>query len=366
MLGRIKEHFLKFDWIIFSGVFLLSLFGLIEIYSIALGQETVSLINFKKQIFYIFFGVFLLLAMSFVDYSLIKSLNKYIYIFGILMLVAVLFLGKTVRGTTGWFDIFGFSLQPVEFVKIILIIFLSSFFSNSAFKSRPFKILVVSFLGTFGLVFLVLLQPDFGPSMIMLALWFLMLILAGMDKKYLLLIIIPSFLLAFFSWNFYLKDYQKNRILTLLSPTADSLGEGYNVSQALIAVGSGGITGRGVGFGSQSQLKFLPEAQNDFIFSVISEELGFLGAGLVLLIYFVLFARLLVLIRKMNDDFAIFFILGSMVLIFIQMFINIGMNIGIVPVVGISLPFVSYGGSATLASFILIGMVQNIIVSSKS
>ncbi len=366
MLARIKEHFLKFDWIIFSAVFLLSLFGLIEIYSIALGQETVSLINFKKQIFYIVLGVFLLFFTSFVDYSLIKSLNKYIYILGVFLLVAVLFLGKTVRGTTGWFDIFGFSLQPVEFVKIILIIFLSSFFSNSIFKNRPFRMLSLSFLGSFFLVFLVLLQPDFGPSMIMLALWFIMLILAGMDKKYLLLIIIPFFLLAFLSWNFYLKDYQKNRILTLLNPTADSLGEGYNVSQALIAVGSGGLTGRGVGFGSQSQLKFLPEAQNDFIFSVISEELGFLGAGLVLIIYFILFSRLLVLIRKMNDDFAIFFVLGALVLIFIQMFINIGMNVGVVPVVGISLPFVSYGGSATLASFILIGIVQNIIIKSKS
>jgi len=164
MLARIKEHFLKFDWIIFSAVFLLSLFGLIEIYSIALGQETVSLINFKKQIFYIVLGVFLLFFTSFVDYSLIKSLNKYIYILGVFLLVAVLFLGKTVRGTTGWFDIFGFSLQPVEFVKIILIIFLSSFFSNSIFKNRPFRMLSLSFLGSFFLVFLVLLQPDFGRN----------------------------------------------------------------------------------------------------------------------------------------------------------------------------------------------------------
>ncbi|PKM91413.1 rod shape-determining protein RodA [Candidatus Falkowbacteria bacterium HGW-Falkowbacteria-1] len=366
MFDRLKDHFLKFDWIIFSAVFLLSLFGLIEIYSIALGQETISLINFKKQIFYVVFGVILLFVSSFVDYNLIKSLNKYIYIFGVILLIAVLFLGKTIRGTTGWFDVFGLSLQPVEFIKIILIVFLANFFSNSTFKNRPFKNLILSFLGMFVLVFLVLLQPDFGPAMIMVALWFLILILAGLDKKYLLLIIIPSFLLAFLSWNFYLKDYQKNRILTFLNPASDSLGEGYNVSQALIAVGSGSLTGRGVGFGSQSQLKFLPEAQNDFIFSVISEELGFLGSFLVLFIYFVLFARFLFLLRKTKDDFAIFFILGSMVLIFIEMFINIGMNIGIMPVVGISLPFVSYGGSATLANFVLIGIIQNIIIRSKS
>jgi len=366
MLNRLKNHFLKFDWIIFSAVLLLSLFGLIEIYSIALGQETLSLLNFKKQIIAIAVAVVLFFAVSFVDYNFLKSFNKVIYGFGIFILILVLIFGKTVRGTTGWFDIFGFSLQPVEFAKIILIIFLARFFSNSAVRMRPLKSLILSFLGTFGLVFLVLLQPDFGPSIIMLALWFITLILVGFDRRYFLMIIVPVIVLAFIAWNFYFKEYQKHRILTLINPGESSLSEGYNVSQALIAVGSGGFSGRGVGFGSQSQLKFLPEAQNDFIFSVISEELGFLGSGLVLLLYLVLFWRLILTIRKLNDDFAIFFLLGAMVLIFLQMFINIGMNIGIVPVVGISLPFISYGGSATLANFILIGIIQNIIIKSKS
>lgn len=366
MLNRLKSHFLKFDWIVFSAVLLLSLFGLIEIYSIALGQETLSLLNFKKQIIAIMAALVLFFVTSFIDYSFLKSFTKIIYGAGVVLLVAVLFLGKTVRGTTGWFDIFGFSLQPVEFVKIILIIFLARFFSNSAVRMRPLKSLILSFLGTFGLVFLVLLQPDFGPSIIMLTLWFITLILVGFDRRYFLMIIIPVIALAFIAWNFYFKDYQKDRILTLLNPSDSSLAEGYNVSQALIAVGSGGFSGRGVGFGSQSQLKFLPEAQNDFIFSVISEELGFLGAGLVLLLYLVLFWRLIIVIRKLNDDFAIFFVLGAMVLIFLQMFINIGMNIGIVPVVGISLPFISYGGSAILANFMLIGIIENIIIKSKS
>jgi len=366
MFSRIKSHFLNFDWIIFSAILLLSLFGLIEIYSIALGQETLSLLNFKKQIIAIIVGLFLFFSVSFLDYNFLKSFNRFIYGFGVLVLILVLIFGKTVRGTTGWFEIFGFSLQPVEFVKIILIIFLARFFSNSAIRMRPWKSLFLSFLGTFGLVLLVLLQPDFGPSIIMMAIWFITLILVGFERRYFLIIIVPIIIGAFLAWNFYFQDYQKNRILTLLNPSENSLSEGYNVSQALIAIGSGGITGRGVGFGSQSQLKFLPEAQNDFIFSVIAEELGFLGTGLVLLIYFILFWRLLVVIRKQKDDFAIFFILGAMVLIFIQMFINIGMNLGVVPVVGISLPFISYGGSATLANFILIGIIENIIIKSKS
>ncbi|MDD3711249.1 MAG: rod shape-determining protein RodA [Patescibacteria group bacterium] len=366
MLNKLKYYFLKFDWLIFSAILLLSLFGLIEIYSIALGQETLSLLNFKKQIIAIIIGLVLFFTFSFIDYNLLKSFNKIIYGFGILLLIAVLLFGKTVRGTTGWFDIFGFSLQPVEFIKIILIIFLARFFSNSATRMRPLKSLILSFLGTFGFVFLVLLQPDFGPAIILLAIWFIILILVGFNRRYFLIIIISVFIGAFLAWNFYFVDYQKDRILTLLNPGQSSLSEGYNVSQALIAVGSGGVMGRGVGFGSQSQLKFLPEAQNDFIFSVISEELGFLGAALVLFIFFVLFWRLLLVIRGIKDDFAIFFILGAMVLIFIQMFINIGMNIGIVPVVGISLPFISYGGSATVANFILMGIIQNIIIKSKS
>jgi len=365
MLNKLKHHFLKFDWIIFSAVLLLSLFSLIEIYSIALGQETVNLINFNKQLFAVIFGVVLLFVFSFIDYNFLKSFNKIIYGLGVLILILVLIFGKTVRGTTGWFEIFGFSIQPVEFVKIILIIFLARFFSNSAVKMRPLKSLSLSFLGTLGLAFFILLQPDFGPVIILFALWFITLILVGFDRRYFLLIIIPIILGSFIAWNFYFKDYQKNRILTLINPGQNSLTEGYNVSQALIAVGSGGAMGRGVGFGSQSQLKFLPEAQNDFIFSVISEELGFLGTGLVLFIFFVLFWRLLLITKRINDDFAIFFVLGAMVLIFIEMFINIGMNIGIVPVVGISLPFISYGGSATLANFILIGIIQNIIVRSE-
>jgi rod shape determining protein RodA len=366
MLNRIKSHFLHFDWIIFSAVLLLSLFGLIEIYSIALGQESLSFSNFRKQIISIALGLIIFIFFSFIDYNLLKSFNKYIYIFGVILLILVLIIGKTSRGTTGWFEFFGFSFQPVELIKIFLLIFLARFFSNSAVKMRPLKSLILSFLGTSGFVFLILLQPDFGSGIILYAIWFIILILVGFDRKYFLIIIIPIIAGFFLAWNFYFQDYQKNRILTLLNQQENSLSDSYNVSQALIAVGSGGFMGRGVGFGSQSQLKFLPEAQNDFIFSVISEEFGFLGAGLVLSLYFVLFWRLLLTVKKCNDDFSIFFVLGAMVLIFIEMFINIGMNMGVIPVVGISLPFVSYGGSGIIANFILVGIIENMIIRNKA
>jgi rod shape determining protein RodA len=172
-------------------------------------------------------------------------------------------------------------------------------------------------------------------------------------------------LLSILAWSFFFQEYQKQRILTFLNPGENALAEGYNVSQAIIAVGSGSLYGKGVGFGSQSQLKFLPEAQTDFIFAVIAEELGFLGSSLLLLFFALFFSRCIVAIKRLPNDFSIYFILGAMGLIFIQMFINIGMNIGIVPVVGISLPFVSYGGSAIISLFILTGIIENIIIKSK-
>ena len=214
-------------------------------------------------------------------------------------------------------------------------------------------------------MFLVLLQPDFGSALMLGAIWLIMVILAGFPKKYLLIIFASSLLIFILAWSFFFKDYQRQRVLTFLNPGENSLAEGYNISQAIIAVGSGSWHGKGVGFGSQSQLKFLPEAQNDFIFAVIAEELGFLGVALVLFFFALFFSRCLAAVKRLPNDFSIYFILGAAGLIFIQMFINIGMNIGIMPVVGLSLPFISYGGSSIFSLFILTGIIENIIIKSK-
>lgn len=366
MWAQLRLHFKNFDWLLFFAVFLLACFGLIEIYSIALGQGSLNLLNFQKQLLFVGLGVFLLFFFSFVDFQFLKSTSRYSYVLGVLMLILVLLIGQTVRGTKGWFGFGSFGIQPVELIKIILIIFLARLFSTAAFKTRPLKYFVISGLTTLGLAGLVMLQPDFGSALILSFIWVFMLLVAGFDKKYFLVIFLGAAIIFSSAWLFFFKDYQKQRVMTFLNPSYNSLEEGYNISQAIIAVGSGGLTGRGVGFGSQSQLKFLPEAQNDFIFAVISEELGFMGVVLVFFFYFILFARSIYALRKSNDDFAIFVILGALGLIFIQMFINIGMNIGLLPVVGISLPFVSYGGSSILASFILIGILQNIIIKSKT
>ncbi len=365
MFNRLLLYLKNFDWMIFSSVLLLACFGLAEIYSVALGQEGASLFNFKKQIFFIGLGVILLFLFAFLDYHFLRNYSPYIYIMGVGLLVLVLIFGRTIRGTRGWFYFGSFSFQPVEFVKIILILFLARFFSTMSRQIRPLKYLILSGLGALVFVLLVLAQPDFGSALILLSLWLIFLIIAGFKKKYFL--VIGLILLVVFSslWIFSFQDYQKQRVMTFLNPNFDPLDQGYNVSQAIIAVGAGRLTGRGIGFGSQSQLKFLPEAQNDFIFAVVAEELGFLGISLIILFFSILYVRCLINLRKINNDFGVFFILGVLGLLFIQMFINIGMNIGLLPVVGISLPFLSYGGSSIISSFILIGILESIIIRSK-
>jgi len=364
-MNKIINYLKKFDWVLFSAVFLLICFGLIEIYSIALSQDDLSLANSKKQIVFIVIGILLLFLLSFIDYHNLYSLGNLIYALGAILLLAVLFFGENIRGTRGWFDFGGFNFQPVELVKIILIIFLARYFSKVSIKLNPFKHLVFSGVGTLLLIFLVLRQPDFGSALILFMVWASMVILVGFKKKYLLIIGLMLIFVFSSGWVFFFKDYQKQRIITFLNPSFDPLNQGYNITQAIIAVGAGGITGRGVGFGSQTQLKFLPEAQNDFIFAVIAEELGFLGVTLVIFFFSVFFYRMLISLKKINNDFGIFFILGAMALIFIEMFINIGMNIGLLPVVGISLPFLSYGGSAIISTLMLVGIVESIIIRSK-
>ncbi|MFH1427071.1 MAG: FtsW/RodA/SpoVE family cell cycle protein, partial [Patescibacteria group bacterium] len=337
MLNKIFVYLKNFDWILFFAVLLLVSVGLIEIYSIALSRESIDLLNFKKQIFFVILGIFLLFLFALIDFNYLKGLSNYLYLGGILALIAILFFGETIRGSRSWFYFGSFGFQPVEFIKIILLIFLARFFSGYSVRIKTIKHFVVSGLSVLIFVVLVLAQPDFGSALILLLAWLAVLLITGFSKKYFFIIALILIILFTSAWLFFFKDYQKERIITFINPSYDYLDQGYNATQAMIAVGAGGLTGRGIGFGSQSQLKFLPEAQNDFIFAVIAEELGLLGVGLIIIFFSVFYYRCIVIIKRINNDFAIFLLLGAMGLIFIEMFINIGMNIGILPVIGISL-----------------------------
>jgi rod shape determining protein RodA len=247
----------------------------------------------------------------------------------------------------------------VEIAKLALIIFLASFISKKKTELGGAVRLVASFILTGIMVFLVIKQPDLGSAMILAGIWIGMMLFSGINKKHFIVLALIGAVATSASW-FFLADYQKNRMLNLVNPEVDPRGSGYNALQSLIAVGSGGMTGLGIGHGSQSQLNFLPEKHTDFIFAVVTEELGLVGSIIVLLLYAAMFYRIKKIAEKTPDNFGYLLSAGVMTMLFIQVVINIGMNIKFMPIAGIPLPFLSYGGSSLITSFIALGILLNI------
>lgn len=364
MFSNLFYFLKKLDWFLILAAFLLICFGLAALYSIAFSQEETNFFYFKKQVIGAVIGFVLLFSAAAFNYKNLRTWSKVLYVAAFLSLLAVLFFGATIQGTTGWFILGGVSFQPVEFAKLILIIFLADYFSRQPRHELGVAQIVLS--GAFALAFfiLVLFQPDLGSAVLIFIIWFGMLILRGIKRKHLVALFLIIAILFSLGWSFGFKDYQKDRLLTFINPELDPLGSGYNVSQSIIAIGSGQLIGRGLGFGSQSQLKFLPSSQTDFIFAVLAEELGLLGVIFIFSFWLLLFWRLILATKRVRDDFALFFVLGAAVLFFSQMVINIGMNLGVMPVTGITLPFMSLGGSSLIISLIILGITESIIARS--
>lgn len=354
------------DGYLILGAILLLSFGLAAIYSLLLSQETPDFSLFHTQLFAAIIGIILMIVVSLIDYRFFLYGSKYLYMAAIVLLIGVLFVGVSFRGTQGWLQVGEWHFQVVEGVKIILLLFLAHFFSHFGRKLKEFRYIFASSLITFFLFFLVLLQPDFGSAAILFFLWVGYILIIGIGKKHLVLLALTLFVSIFFGWFFLLKDYQTERILTFLNPERDPLGQGYNMSQAQIAVGSGQWFGRGIGLGPQSQLRFLPAAHTDFIIAVIAEELGFAGIMSVLFLYGLIFYRIIRMARVVEDDASTLLLLGIILLLFSEMFINIGMNIGLLPIAGITLPFISYGGSSLVSSLFLIGLAQSVIIHKRT
>lgn len=335
--------------------------GCLEIYSVALSHPTTHLLFLKKQLIAAAVGGVLFWTMLRMRYQFLKGYSLVFYVATLFFLGAVLFLGKTNRGTTGWFELGIFSFQPVEYAKFALVVILAQYLSRRGGQALRFRDILITGLYTAIPVVLVLFQPDFGSAFLLCSLWGLMMLFGGLKRRHLLFFLCLIALVPVGIWKMPLAPYQRDRIETFLHPSSAPAGKGYNVHQALIAVGSGQLTGRGAGFGSQSQLKFLPESHTDFIFSVIAEELGFLGVSLVLVVFFVFFSRVLFFACTAVDPFARFLLFGSGSILFVQFVINVGMNIGLFPVTGITLPFVSYGGSSLVFSLLMVGIIEGVI-----
>lgn len=359
ILTRFHRIVRQYDWFVLGSVSTLILLSLVSLYSIdrSRGDE---LIFFQTQSIAFAIGLAVLFFMSTVHVVMYYSMARVFYIFAFFLLTAVLFFGATIRGTTGWFRFAGFSFQPAEFAKVALILFLGYLIQKQARRFDKWQFVVSSGITTGILAGLILLQPDLGSAVVISGIWFGVLALAGVRKRYMIFLVLMVVFGAVMGWFFFFQDYQKERVLNFLDPARDPLGAGYNVSQSMIAIGAGQLLGRGLRFASQSQLHFLPEAQTDFIFSVISEGLGFLAGMFVLTLYGILLWRLIRIAKMSTDDFSSYTVVGIALLFFIQIVINIGGTVGLLPVTGVTLPFLSYGGSSLIINLLLIGIVQAI------
>jgi len=278
-----------------------------------------------------------------------------IYLVAIILLVLVFFVGEPIRGSTRWISFPSFRFQPSEFAKIATIFTLAGFYSKR--QASQFKNVILSFLLILPIALLILREPDIGNALSIMAIWLGISIAAGLRPKTILVLFVVSALAAILGYEL-LAPYQKQRILSFVNPASDPLTTGYNVIQSKIAAGSGQLFGRGLGRGSQSQLNFLPEAESDFIFASTAEQLGFFGAGIVISIYGLLCLRIV----KIAGDgrFASLTIAGIVSFLLFQFLVNVGMNMGIIPVTGITFPLVSYGGSSLISTLFLIGVALSI------
>jgi len=365
-MERIWSHFKKLDWTMIAGAVFLGAMGIASIYSSSLFRE--DFLNFKKQIFFLAAGFVLMMVFSSLDWSGFKD-QPYsvlaLYFLVVLSLVLLLFFAPWTKGIRGWYKIGSFTIDPVEIMKIVLIILLAKYFSMRHVEMYRTKHILISGFYV-GLPFILIsLQPDLGSALILIFLWLGILLASGIKVRHFLFLLLGFSLLSVLFWVQFLKPYQKERIINFVVPELEPFGSGWSQSQSEIAIGSGGFWGKGLGQGSQVQLGFLSLPQTDFIFSAIAEEFGFLGMILLFLLFVILFLRIIKVSQQFEKNFSQLFGLGLAVLIVSQAFIHIGMNLGILPVVGIPLPFVSYGGSGLICFFSALGILQSLKIRSE-
>ena len=403
MIEFLKRHF---DLQIGVSTLVLALIGLVSIYSATYDARASEI--FFKQLTWILAGTAVMLVIAFLPFRFMQSISYPTYLLSILMLVIVLLLGKTVSGSTSWFNLGSFRIQPSEFAKITTVLALASYLSRSDVSLRSRRGLIM----TAGIVLLpvalIMMQPDFGTAVIYGGMSFAMLYWGGASRFTLIAVVAPfaaalaallgttAFLIviAVFGVLIYvtrehllvaavvfslmvligisvqfiydgLRPYQQKRIDTFLDPGADPLGAGYNILQSKVAIGSGGLIGKGYLHGSQTQLNFIPEQWTDFIFCVPGEEFGFLGAATVLFLFTVLLARGITLSAMVKSRYGSYVAVGLSAILATHVFVNIGMALGLFPVIGVPLPFLSYGGSALLTSMTIVGILMNLYTNRK-
>jgi len=355
-----KNFSIYFDQYLFISITLLSIMGLFFLYSAS--QEDLNTVI--KQSIFVGFGLMLMFAVSQLDPDFYKMSSGLFLVVSIVLIFITILFGKEINGAKRWLDLGVFTLQTSEIVKIALPIFLASYLYNKSLPISPKHTFITLILISF-IFFLVYRQPDLGTGLVVFMAGVYILFLAGLSWKF----IFTSFGLIVLSlpflWNNFLQPFQRQRILTFLDPSSDPYGSSWNITQSKIAIGSGGMSGKGFQEGSQAHLNFLPEAETDFIFAVIAEEFGFVGVCILLSIFFFILLRCLYLAFNARDRFCRLTIGGLSLVFASTLFINLGMVVGIIPVVGMPMPFISKGGSSLLSFYIAFGIIISMATHKK-
>jgi rod shape determining protein RodA len=351
--------FRDFDWLLLTFVLAICGLGVMEIYSATLHTKFTGV--HTKQVYWIMAGMVLMFLISLIDYHALLDKIHWFYIASVVSLVAVLLIGKKYLGARRWVQMPGGQhFQPSEWVKLVLILALAKYFADLHREEASLSDIVKAGLVAGVPMLLVLKQPDLGTALTYIPVLVMALILGGLRLKHAAAIILLGALVVPVVWHYGLKPYQKQRLVSFREPEADPQGAGYQVQQSLIAVGSGGLWGKGTTKGTQTQGMFLPVPQTDFIFAAWCEEHGFVGAVVVLLLYFLLLMRLVHNAQTAPDRVGAFVVMGVVAVLFFHILVNVGMVVGYMPVTGIPLPLMSYGGSSVLFMFLALGIVMNI------
>ncbi len=367
-----RELWRNFDFWLYGDVVILCVFGIVMIRSALAGNFEISL---NSQIEYVIIGLIMILVLTLIDYHYFESLAHLMY-WGIIFILLILnIFGQATFGSARWLSIGPIRLQPSEFAKTVLIISLAKYFSDHMDEKHGLRWLLSSFFLTMGIVVFILLQPNMSTSIVMMVLWFSMLWVSQIPMKTLTILGIVGLLViaGIVVWIFvspdtipFVQEYQLNRVRNFIAPDENArYGDNYNVEQAIISLGSGRWTGQGYGNGTQVQLRFLKVRHTDFIFSALGEEFGFVGTISVMALLIFMVLRCLRAARKAPDMFGSLICYGVATLFFFQMSVNMGVNLQVMPVTGLTLPFVSYGGSSTLALALAIGLVESVIARQE-
>ncbi len=357
---RFLSVFKKLDWHIVIPAILLVCFGLVAIYSTCIARDNFS--NFYKQAIFLVVGFVVMVGASYFDYRILRN-NSYLILvlYGIclFLLLGLHFFAPIIKGTRGWYKVGILSLDPIEPTKIVLVALLAKYFSMRHVEMYKFRNIIFSGIYVLIPALLIFIKPDLGGTSVLLLIWLGILLISGIKINHFLILSLCFILVSGFSWQFLLKDYQKQRITAFIFPY-DYFGASWSQNQTKISIGSGKILGEGMGKGSQVQYGFLPEPHTDFIFSVISEEWGAVGVSVLFILYGFLVWQVIGVAIESQSNFPRLFASGYAIILIAQFFINIGMNLSLLPVVGIYLPFISYGGSGLIGNFICLGILQSI------